>query len=323
MKAKKTNKSNWQNQLSVSWKDSVWFPPVFAGAKVSRPRNQRAHWPVQIITDPTVCEARAFNTPFMNATQKNSRRAGAGFTLIELLVVIAIIAILAAMLLPAIGVMKTKAKVQQAKSDMVQIGAAIKAYESTYNGRFPIPPSIVSGTTDTTFGGGADFGGLPSVTAIQTNAAVIAILMNEVSYGNGQPTPNKDNVLNMQKVVFLNAKKGNDNTSAGVGPDGEYRDPFGKPYIISIDTSFDERCRDAFYSRQNVSQNTGQTGLKALSNPVTGGASDNFEYPGTYLIWSFGPDGKVTTNPRPAPQRPPYGSATYDVNKDNILGWQE
>jgi len=250
----------------------------------------------------------------------------AGFTLIELLVVIAIIAILAAMLVPVLNTAKTKAKVKMAQVDMAKLVGAIRGYESAYN-RFPVSSNAMRVASSVTPGEDYTFGVdfltanapgfvAPPIYSTYTanNSEVMAILLDIETYPtNGLPTVNKGHVKNPQKTQFFNATMASDSISPGVGKDLVFRDPWGSPYILTVDLNYDEKARDAFYRYPGVSRQSGPSGFNGLINSVdAGGAGAHFEATTTVTVWSFGPDKK-------ADARVP---ANQGVNKDNILSWK-
>jgi prepilin-type N-terminal cleavage/methylation domain-containing protein len=76
---------------------------------------------------------------------KNLRKKIGAFTLIELLVVIAIIAILAALLLPALARAKAKAQRISCTNSLKQVGLAFRTWAIDNDGNMPMAVSVAAG----------------------------------------------------------------------------------------------------------------------------------------------------------------------------------
>ncbi len=177
------------------------------------------------------------------------------FTLIELLTVIAIIAVLMGLLFPAVTGAQQAAKKAQAKNDLVNITNAIKMFYTEY-GRYP------------------DVGSAGSDTVV-TSASVNAELMNILR---GIPS---NNPKNPRGIVFLDApsakRAGNRDLggvvdrSGGQHPIGTFVDPWGHPYQIAFDYSYDN----------NITNQYTDAGASTLRSGA--------------IAWSLGKDGNKQT----------------------------
>jgi prepilin-type N-terminal cleavage/methylation domain-containing protein len=272
-------------------------------------------------------------------------RLSAGFTLVELLTVIAIIGILAGMLLPTLGIAKTKAQVARAKQEMQTIVTAVNQYNATYS-RMPGSRFAYEAVRDTcpdfTYGTAQRAGralsptlwgikgqALPEIGNINgggyqaNNSELVAILNDVERAADGSPTVNLNHAANPKKEKFLDGFKNVDfqrppaagrmaiYRPGGIGPDLVLRDPWGNPFIITVDLNFDNKVRDGFYRQPGVSAMSGDMGHNGL-RLANSKDPTSYEFTGTVMVWSLGPDRVANAGVR----------ANVGVNKDNVLSWK-
>jgi len=151
------------------------------------------------------------------------------FTLVEMLVVIAIIAILVGILMPAINAAMRRAERARAQAEINDIVNAVKNYFREY-GKYPCTQN---GQPDQTYHAAAG-----DKNRVDSQSRVIQILR-------GVDTTN-----NPKAMVFLevpeNSLEGTDKDGIGYAKTaGYYLDPWENPYVIALDTDFDNRCQIA------------------------------------------------------------------------------
>jgi prepilin-type N-terminal cleavage/methylation domain-containing protein len=208
------------------------------------------------------------------------RRIGkhvSGFTLLELLVVIAIITVLAGLLFPAFMGAQNQAKKTQAKNDLTQIVTAVNAFYTEY-GKYPLV------TADTPLLSTGD----------------LFYTLRAVALG-----ANANNIVNPRQIVFISPPDAKDQTNPRSGiktSDGQWYDPWGTTYKITINGTYDNDVPNPY----------GPTG-GAGSDPIRQGV----------IAWSFGPNGLLGGGPA---ANSSFSNETGTVNiytgSSDVISWQ-
>lgn len=206
-----------------------------------------------------------------NAEMEMKRRPLRAFTLIELLVVIVIIAVLAGLAFPVFQSVQNQAKKTQAKNDVTQIVTAVNAFYTEY-GKYPLPSTVNSDAT-------ATYG------SSNPNKALFDELRGISS------------ALNTRQIVFISPSEAKDPTNprngiAGTSSSkvGQYFDPWGTAYSISIDWDYDNQVTNPY------SADTG-----AGSAQIRQGV----------IAWSLGKDLMGGT-----------GAKNSSASNDDVISWQ-
>jgi prepilin-type N-terminal cleavage/methylation domain-containing protein len=267
----------------------------------------------------------------------------AAMTLVELLVVISIIAVLAGLIMPALSGGKKKAQIVKARKEMNDINGSIAAYKADYS-RMPVSTAaqtaansdgglvsnkdFIYGASSAMVTGYSAFDILNGYTSNPyeaNNSELVLVLSAQTQFpANTTNSVNANNVKNPQRTSYLNYKQVTGTQPGGVGDDGVYRDPWGNPYIITLDLNYDGFVAPAIYRTQAVSQRSGTAGLTGLlhRDPVNTplGNSDEFGLKQESAIWSLGPDGKFSGSLKANAEGPVSGQKVS--NDDNVLSWE-
>jgi prepilin-type N-terminal cleavage/methylation domain-containing protein len=193
-------------------------------------------------------------------------RRRAGFTLTELLVVMGIIAILAGLILPAVGAVRRSAASRAAKATIERIRLACQAYQADF-GDYP-PTSLVA--FDVTTNGVND--GIESLlrclTTRREHGPYLEFEEPDLANTDGDSLTKADPVGSALEARTL----------------FELADPWGNPYIYFHNRDYRGGAKLERYIFA--------TGERMTCRPRPSEKTGQFPSMNSFLVWSAGPDGK-------------------------------
>src|SRR5207302_5584944 len=161
------------------------------------------------------------------------------------------IAILLGFVFPVFQGVQDRAKKVQAKNDLTQIVTAVNAFYTEY-GRYP---NAAADTTDAaaTYGGG------------KSNKIVFDELRNS-----GTVT------INTRQIVFISPGEDTAQTSpkGKVGNDGQFHDPWGSVYRITVDADYDNQVPNPYTIDTGAGPTNIRQGVITWSGGKNGKAPD-------------------------------------------------
>jgi hypothetical protein len=158
-------------------------------------------------------------------------------------------------------------------------GTAANGTASPLEGMNLVSPAAISASPST-----------PGSQYQNVNSEVIAILTDAAYYPENTVTRH---TYNSHQISMYTGRPTTDTNSGGIDPYNILRDPWGTPYIITLDMNGDNQCTDTRTWAQLMGTNS-------------------FSVPGSVMIWSFGPLKTVDLATR-------YNSP---VNKKLVTSWK-
>lgn len=205
------------------------------------------------------------------------------FSLVELITVIVIIGILAGLVLGGVEIARRRARITQAKTDMNTIMTALKQVDTTYQKIINPGTAYVTSNIQHPLNGdeyvvlGDEDGKMAGINKTASKNAYNRFIVELTDPGNGIFTSSNPRNINARRMKFMEPKNGYDPSKDGDGSGANnenetylWRDPWGKPYVIVINTNYSDRLPVPY-------EDTSANGRKIL---------------GKIAIYSCGPNGE-------------------------------